>query len=177
MPATTNQDFNPNPSQDTLQNQWEQLAYSDPATMAFLRSMGASDEVARAEAAQKINSARTAQGNLPQEYADLLGQGLRKISDQFENQGMYSSSARLRTQNERQGELQGQMLSQRNAYADQIGGAQTSLAKQLATGQMERADRMAAGADRVAQDAAASGMNVLPPSYLGKTTTSTKGPR
>lgn len=167
-----NQDFNPgqtyradNPNQN---EQYLNNAYADPKYMAFKRAMGASDAVARAEAAQAINSARTAQGQLPGEYADMLGQSLRKISDQFENQGMFSSSNRLRAQNEQQGQLEGQMLGQRNQYQDTINGANISLAQQLAQGQMQNVEQQGAAADRVAQDAAGQGLNVLPASYVSQ---------
>lgn len=169
-----NQDFNPgqvsqaaNPYED---QQYADLAYSDPRYMAFKRAQGASDQVARAEAAQAISSARQGQNNLPQEYADLLGQGLRQISDRFENQGMYSSSNRLRSQNEQQGQLEGQMLGQRNAFQDQINSANIGLQRQIAEGQMNNADQMINASDRMAQEGAQYGMNVLPASTLNRTT-------
>lgn len=144
------------PSQgDQLMNK----AFSDPRFMAWKRAQGASDDVARAEAAQAITSARTAQNNLPGEYADMLSTGLRKISDQFENNGMYSSSARLRSQNEAQGNLEGQMLGQRNQYQDTINGAGISLAKQLAQGQMQGVEQQTAAGDRIAQEQGSYGID------------------
>lgn len=156
--------YNPNQNivqQDVpiSQEEYANRAYSDPATMEFKRAQGASDAVARAEAARAISSARQGQQNLPQEYADMLGQSLRKISDRFENQGMFSSSNRLRAQNEEQGALQGQMLAQRNQYADTISGAGIDLAKQLAAGQMANAEHMISGADRSFKEGAQYGEN------------------
>lgn len=159
-PAVANGDFNPAVAQYMPNaSQWEQAALADPKYLVWKRAQGASDAVARAEAAQAITSARTAQGNLPGEYADMLGQSLRKISDQFENNGMFQSSNRLRAQNEQQGRLEGQMLGQRNQYADTINSAGISLSKQLAQGQMDSANQMGDAAARTYGSMAETGLN------------------
>lgn len=157
------QPVNPNYNQE-VQN----VIDSDPRMMAYKRAQGASDAVARAEANQAITSARTAQGNLPQEYADMLGQGLRQISDKFENQGMSQSSNRLRAQNEHQGALQGQMLGQRNALQDNINSANIGLQRHLAEGMMGAAEQGIESFDRMNREAGQYGMDIMPRTNIQK---------
>lgn len=168
------QDYtNPQVQKPMTSETFQQNAYSDPKYLAWLRAQGASDDVARAEAAQAIGSARTGQNNLPGEYADMLGQSLRKISDQFEDHGAWNSSARLRAQNESQGALEGQMTGQRNAFQDQINSANIGLSKQLAMGQMQNAEQQGAAADRTLLEGAQYGVNP----FMGSAKLAPTGPQ
>lgn len=137
------------------------LANADPSWAIYQQQAAASDQVARAEAMRQASLAQAGMAQLPGQYSDMLAQSLKQISDKFENQGMYSSSTRLGAQNNAQGQIEGDMLAKRNAYADQIGQSNVNLQQQLAQSRVGKLGQQLTSANKVAGEAGGQGVNLV----------------
>jgi len=112
--------------------------YADPAMLSFIRSAGASENLARLAVANQKSKINRKIAEAGPNYQEALAQGLQGIADTAETRGMYRSGQRLKDQNDFQVKAARGQSSYLQDLQDRLGDADIELATNIARLQRER---------------------------------------